>query len=544
MQTLLDAQVLTDLSVDSVPSYIGCVRPWGRTAIAEGLRTPTADVHELKRRQLPLLVLRARPKLRIEIREALSEIDTAEIDSCLELGDRADPLVGESIRQILWERDSLGASLNTQPAVLNGLVTWKTVVLPGIAILAPLLGILVPFFILRFLHSSISVSDYLERVKQVVLKQISIPTFVRAQDANDRVGFVLQSLFIGFTLVMFVSGLWNQVAAALHLRSIWSSLVAKGGALETAISVAGRICDRLEALDARAGRGVRHLAAAGRSAIAACGGTATGAVAMFGSVWNSDVGVRALREWFGHVDALTAIAHDPTIMFPAFLTSSSPILRVHGMAHPALYDSCVENDYVSSGHMILTGPNRGGKSTYCKAIGLNILCAQTFGFAWGAAMEFTPFDAIFSALEPCGKLGENSTFEAEIEFAKRVLGAVSLNPTAAGAARTFVMMDEIFHSTNAVDGLAASKVFLSQLYARPNVISIISTHYRALAEEYAERVDLAQMEATADDADAHTLHYTYRVIAGVSEKSSVMEILREKGLLPAPGAADTAGGCA
>jgi DNA mismatch repair ATPase MutS len=135
-------------------------------------------------------------------------------------------------------------------------------------------------------------------------------------------------------------------------------------------------------------------------------------------------------------------------------------------------------------------------------------------------MTFRPFAAISTALEPCGKLGVASTFEAEIEFAKTVL-AVEVGPQ-------FVMMDEIFHSTNATDGVAASQVFLSRLYEKPDVISIISTHYRELIELFAERTQQLQL-LTTDGPDGH-LEYTYKVTEGVSTKSSVLEILAERGL--------------
>jgi DNA mismatch repair ATPase MutS len=90
------------------------------------------------------------------------------------------------------------------------------------------------------------------------------------------------------------------------------------------------------------------------------------------------------------------------------------------------------------------------------------------------------------------------------------------------------MMDEIFHSTNAHDGVAASKVFLSQLYEKPNTISVVSTHYAELTKIYDGRVSAQQLVATESKG---VLTYTYKVAPGVSSLSSVMEILEERGLL-------------
>jgi DNA mismatch repair ATPase MutS len=134
-------------------------------------------------------------------------------------------------------------------------------------------------------------------------------------------------------------------------------------------------------------------------------------------------------------------------------------------------------------------------------------------------MTWSPFSAVLTGLEPCGKLGHCSTFEAEIEFAKSVL--------ATEGSPIFVMMDEIFHSTNAHDGVEASKVFLSQLYEKKDCISVVSTHYAELTKLFTS-ITALQLAATEDH---DVLSYTYKVTPGVSSLSSVMEILEERGLL-------------
>ena len=185
--------------------------------------------------------------------------------------------------------------------------------------------------------------------------------------------------------------------------------------------------------------------------------------------------------------------------------------------------SCISNNFESARpHVILTGPNRGGKSTFCKSVGLAVITAQSWGFAWAASATLTPFAAIHTALETQGRLGHASTFEAEIAFAKTVL--------ADPASPVFVMMDEIFHSTNAVDGVEASRAFMNKLYLKQCVVSLISTHYRELTKLFESQASLYRL-ACAEQGDG-SLEYKYCVEEGVSDKSSVSEILIEHGLLP------------
>jgi DNA mismatch repair ATPase MutS len=180
--------------------------------------------------------------------------------------------------------------------------------------------------------------------------------------------------------------------------------------------------------------------------------------------------------------------------------------------------------------MLLTGPNRGGKSTSLKAILANVIVAQSIGFCWAKRMTITPFKQIHTALSPSDTLGRLSLFEAEIEFAKEILE--SLEPTKS-TGRSLLVMDEIFHSTNAIDGEEASRIFLDRLYSLPQNASLISTHYTRLPETYAEKkvIQPLCLQASISKEDKECLVYTYKIQSGINSLSSVREILKERGLL-------------
>jgi DNA mismatch repair ATPase MutS len=185
-------------------------------------------------------------------------------------------------------------------------------------------------------------------------------------------------------------------------------------------------------------------------------------------------------------------------------------------------------------HVLLTGPNRGGKSTLIKSIGTAVLMAQTVGVVFARSATLPIFQNIITALAPQDVIGKMSLFEAEIEFAKEV---IALLATTKGP--TFLMMDEIFHGTNAHDGVEASQVFLDRLYAtQKSVFSIVSTHYMDLPARYGSlskdsteaKTQNLCMDASVDPKDPDRLVYTYRVTEGVNKYSSVKEILQERGL--------------
>jgi len=518
--------VRTDLDLDVLSTHIPFQLTWGSEAFQEGLTDSKGlTVASIKQRQMPLLGLRAEELFRKAILVDLKELapHTAVIDDCLE---QKDERITESIEQILWPSDSVVAPLNTNSFVLNSILFLKTILAPGLSILTPLLAILLPFILAYMTPGANRDSMVLmAQVRDVLRSQVMIPSSISSKASQSRFGSIMEMFFIGFALIVFVASLWSQITAAIHLRAIWFDVVERGQVILDAIRTAKRTVERLQSFADKPKRAVRQLIEEGKAVLEACAPFANyDGGAAYGSVWNDPEPLLQLRDWLSLVDVLATLSDQPDVCFP--LTSKDPnetTLTIRGVHHPAV-PHCIRNDYDSSSktgqHTLLTGPNRGGKSTFCKSIGLAIVTAQTWGFAYAESMTWSPFAVVLTALEPCGKLGYCSTFEAEIEFAKSVLQTTG--------APAFVMMDEIFHSTNAHDGVAASRVFLSQLYEKSDTISIVSTHYAELTKIFDAKVSAKQLMAS--QAENGALVYTYKVGPGVSSLSSVMEILEERGL--------------
>jgi hypothetical protein len=226
----LGKHVLTDLEVESL--HLPTQTTWGHTVFQEGLRSPTSDVQTLKRQQSAILALQTTPATLAHIQDILKTRvapHTALADDCCS---PEDPRVEESIHQILWSKQSLLAPLNLRAALISFLIVWKTLVLPGISVLMPLLAVIVPFFIHRFVYGTpISVGDYVGMLRRALLQQVSVPVALRAKSASDTFGHVLETLFLGITVATFISGLWNQITAALHLRRIAAGLEKSGQAI-------------------------------------------------------------------------------------------------------------------------------------------------------------------------------------------------------------------------------------------------------------------------------------------------------------------------
>lgn len=517
---MLGPQVASDLELSTLTDHIPTSTPWGKELFLSGLTRCTNQSAEIRSRQLPLLVWKTEPDACQSTRSLLQTIDTTLLDDCFQT---KDPRIEEQITQILWSKQSLGACLNTSPLLLNSVCVWKTILMPLFAIVVPICLMLLPLVLQLTLCTDRDVerhvSDYLNTLRQVLMTHIRVPPLLQARHSNDHIGFALETLFLGLTVAMFGVSIWNQISTARHLRTIWFDMDTRGLAIHNLRSVVQATVTRIQSLPNHKQRGLRVLLQEGERALHTTAHLLScDNVSAFGSAWNDATPILALKDWIAKVDVLVSIASLPNICFPRTRTKIGiELVRAY---HPNV-PNCVPNDFSLDSHCILTGPNRGGKSTFCKTVGLALLTAQSWGFAYAKRMSWSPFATIQTVLEPCGKLGVASTFEAEIEFANTVL-ALPDTPT-------FVMMDEIFHSTNAKDGVYASKVFLDRLYTRTNIVSVISTHYTELATHYKD-VAVQTQVVTKDDGKGN-LTYTYTVREGISDVSSVREILHERGML-------------
>jgi hypothetical protein len=452
------------------------------------------------------------------------QIAAAEAD-CLSVAEAAsDSRHAEYYNQILWPAASWFAWLNGLGWLNELVVFFRTLLLPGLSVVLPLLVFAGPL-VLMILRAQpgerITFSQYLGII-QGALRQ-AVPSVLGRPRFAGRGGIAElgeQFAHVGASLAMFVASIWNQVSAAQTMRRVAADMRRRAASVrQTAAAVAAL--------------GVALGVDMGAEAVGTWPAEDLG---LFGVAWNEPERVRRLLATAGHLDMLAAVAGARRTCFPRYGDG----IALTDLYHPNIEAGRrVPNSVVMDGsggrghHVLLTGPNRGGKSTLLRALGAAVLMSQTVGVVFARRARLPVFGAIITALAPADRLGTMSLFEAEIEFAKTV--RERLERGASGP--MFLMMDEIFHGTNAHDGVEASQVFLDELYGRAGVYSVVSTHYMELPRRYGGGEGKAQtlcMEASVDPADADRLLYSYRLCPGVNQFSSVREILRERGLLLAP----------
>ena len=521
----LGKYTLRDLGVADIAASFETATETGRILLQECLSNPTTDEAVIRATQDELRTVKAALKSsRHEIRNLCSILRDTEADVVSVRDAATDKRHAEYYTQILWTPDSRFAWINKIDWVGELVLFFRTLFLPGLAVLLPLIVFIAPFFIYHFvLKQPLSFSQYLTLVQDALKK--AAPSVLGKPRFAGRGGVAEvgeQFIHVGVSIAMFVASMWNQVSAAMNMRRVAADMRRRAAATR-------RLTDATARLATLIGVSVDLPTE-----------WPDGDLALFGSAWNESASIDRLLRAAGRLDMLVAVASKKRTCF----VSVGSELVIDELYHPGIApEKRVYNTIRMTGasgeqtHVLLTGPNRGGKSTLLKSLGVAVLMAQTFGIAFGRRATLPIFHDIITALSPSDTLGAMSLFEAEIDFAKdvreRIVGRIPDQPI-------FLMMDEIFHGTNAHDGVEASQVFLDELYKEStSVYSVISTHYMDLPSRYGDtQTQNLCMNASVDPTDPDRLLYTYRLNRGVNAFSSVREILRERGLLKGRGETD------
>ena len=193
---------------------------------------------------------------------------------------------------------------------------------------------------------------------------------------------------------------------------------------------------------------------------------------------------------------------------------------------------CLSNDAVGSTfdnykrvkkNTILTGPNASGKSTFIKGVLINILLSQTIAYNATSESITTPFDYIGSQINIPDCKGKESLFEAEMYRCKNNFDYMKNNQDK----KCILFMDELFNSTNFVEGMSGAYSILAHMSALENSMLFVTTHYPQLTklnEKY--NYDLQKFDCEKVNGK---ITYNYNMVPGICDKYVALDILEEHG---------------
>lgn len=436
--------------------------------------------------------------------------EIAEMEKTLtQLMNKDSKLEQESYNEILFFKPVL-QPLNFISFLLPLWAILRVYILPGLALLIPLLSLFAPYLILRYVfHVPMNMNNYMSLLHAMLsgnFQEMMNPASVRKPSASPSIfNFIKQ---FGVVLITFVQGLIQPYWTHKHLRSI-DTIICDHGQLVIRFRDAYRSLEKL-----LSDHGFTFFKSPFPNM-----NTERDATARI--ILESNYFKIALK-YVGNLEVIMCLANQSDIQPVRWIRSEQPIFRIidtfdYQVPHESRKTISVQFD--TKRHALLTGPNKGGKSTVLRALSISALLGHTYGCALGK-LTSTPFHHIRVCLKPDDLPGSKSRFEREIEFTANTLQDTE---------PSLVFIDELYHSTNPPDALRSCDIYCEQLWKKSNIISVISTHLFELVEKADDSIQRICCPAMIDEQQQ--IRFLYSLEKGVCKVSSVDTLLRKNGLL-------------
>lgn len=225
--------------------------------------------------------------------------------------------------------------------------------------------------------------------------------------------------------------------------------------------------------------------------------------------------IHACYRYIGEIDALLAVDqwryHQEIYTTPSVKDS----FKFTSLIHPLVVEA-VGNDFKFDHNILLTGSNASGKSTFMKAVAINLILAQAIHIVTAEHFEFKPGVVKTTMANADDVLTGDSYFMAEIKSLKRLFNIDPLTTH-------YYFIDEIFKGTNTAERIAASTSVLQYLSQYQNLKLIAATHDIELTHKlYNNFINYHFNEVIHND----TIHFDYKIKQGPANTRNALELIR------------------
>ena len=211
---------------------------------------------------------------------------------------------------------------------------------------------------------------------------------------------------------------------------------------------------------------------------------------------------------------------NPTVL-PTLITGEHHRINLSAAKNPILgkgHPDYIGNDFSLEDDklVLITGPNSGGKTAFCKTISQIQLLAQIGCFVPAAAANLTVADRIFYQVSEVSHLNDGEgRFGTELKRTKDIFLATS--------PKSLVILDELSEGTTFEEKMESSSNVLNGFYRKGNS-TILITHNHQLVDHFADlRIGLAKQVEFANEAP------TYKLIDGISRVSHADRVAKKIG---------------
>lgn len=495
---------------------VGCVE-----FIADKLRKPIYKISDLERRQFAF-----REMLHIYnqntdlVKSILTNIKAYERDVDWLFSSREDQTMSEErelvdVLEMVYFKLRFFHSCNKNGSLLFMKNTYTIIGAPVVGLLSPILYFVIPYLVIVYkLKFRVPITTFIKVIARAMF-----------QNHNLRKLLAAQLVTYGVSLFFYFQNLFNTFELAKNTFKVCAHVVSKVKNVLAYLSE----CEKLKLLfnlHIKTTLPNYHVINNNTSS------SLISSVSNFGSYLAvyKQFDMKALRLYLDEMNAFFAnlsfvkIFNEYDMCFATYNNTSNPsstYVDAENMYHIAIKKCTPNSILLNSSNCVITGPNAAGKSTFIKGLLLNVILSQTYGIANASRFQITPFYYINSQINIPDVKGKESLFEAEMFRCKRNIDIIKhLPPHLKG----FVVMDEVFSSTNVVEGVAGAYGILEKMSSYSNICTVVTTHFLYLTrlpsfKKYKMNVVVSE--------DGERIAFPYRLTHGCSKQLIALELIKD-----------------
>jgi hypothetical protein len=239
-----------------------------------------------------------------------------------------------------------------------------------------------------------------------------------------------------------------------------------------------------------------------------------------------------IKKWFqtlGEMEALNSLAGyhyaNPEYTFPE-ISPEDFVLQAENMGHPLIpYSHRVNNDFSLNGEgtiALITGSNMGGKSTFLRTVGINVVLAMMGAPVCAGKLILSDF-RVFTSMRTRDNLEENiSSFYAELKRIRQLFDHIDPN------APLLFLLDEILKGTNSNDRHLGAVSLVNQLSGE-KVTGLISTHDLELARNTLKASHVVNYSFESSIL-GDEINFDYKLRPGICETFNASKLMEKMGI--------------
>jgi len=191
---------------------------------------------------------------------------------------------------------------------------------------------------------------------------------------------------------------------------------------------------------------------------------------------------------------------------------------------PYISQKKVTNDISLKSNLMITGPNASGKTTLIKSTIINLFLSQSIGCGCYSHCNTQLYDYYHSYLNIPDTSNRDSLFQAEARRCKEIIVFIEKNKNK----KHFCIFDEIYSGTNPSDAVLCATIYLKGLNDHKNCVDyVLTTHYVDMCDKFNDNEYLTNKKMMVDKDENDKLKYTYKLVDGISKINGGYQILEQ-----------------